>query len=80
MLLPRARVPLRFMGKECRTEALVVVLVEVVRIVGREKIGPTGVRTRDSLNLVRARYRYATQPVVGGVINSNTNDLVERRD
>jgi hypothetical protein len=40
-------------------------------IVGREKISHTGVRTRDSLNLVRVRYCYATQPVVGRVINSN---------
>jgi len=33
-------------------------------ILGREKIDPTGVRTRDSLDLVGARYRYATQPVL----------------
>jgi hypothetical protein len=43
-------------------------------IVGREKIGQTGVRTRDSLNLVRVLYRYATQPVVGGIINSKRTD------
>jgi hypothetical protein len=40
--------------------------------VGREKIGQTGVRTWDSLNVVRVCYRYATQSVVGGIINSNT--------
>jgi hypothetical protein len=34
--------------------------------VGREKIGQTGGRTRDSLNLARVRCRYATQPVSGG--------------
>jgi len=39
---------------------------------GRERIGPTGVRTRDSLNLVRVRYLYVTRPVVGGIIKSNT--------
>jgi hypothetical protein len=32
------------------------------RSVGREKIGQTGVRTRDSLNTVRVRCRYAIWP------------------
>jgi hypothetical protein len=31
-------------------------------LVGRENTGQTGVRTRDSLNLVRVRCRYATRP------------------
>ena len=44
-------------------------------LVGREKIGPTGVRTPDSLNLVRVRYHYAPRPVVGGIKNSNTSYL-----
>jgi hypothetical protein len=42
--------------------------------VGREKIGQTRARTRDSLNLVRVRYRYASQPVAGGIINSNKSN------
>ena len=37
----------------------------------KKKIGQTGVRTWNSLNLVRVRYRYATQLVVGGIIDSN---------
>jgi hypothetical protein len=48
--------------------------------VGREKISQTGGRTRDSLNLVRVRYRYATQPVSGGIINSNSVMAVYRVD
>jgi len=46
-----------------------VVLMSYCR---KRKDGPTGVRTRDSLNLVRVRCHYATRPVVGGIINSNS--------
>jgi hypothetical protein len=48
-------------------------LVSNICSVGREKIGQTGVRTRDSLNLVRVRTATlpSQQPVVGGTINPN---------
>jgi hypothetical protein len=49
-----------------------VVHTQVPLPVGREKIGQTGVRIWGSLNLVRVHYRYATQPMSGGIINSNT--------
>jgi hypothetical protein len=35
-----------------------------VHIVGREKVGQTGGRTQDPLNLVRVRCHYDTQPDV----------------
>jgi hypothetical protein len=45
--------------------------VEVV-CVGGEKIGQTRDRTWDTPDSRRARYRYTTQPVSGGIINSNS--------
>jgi hypothetical protein len=45
-------------------------------VVVREMVGQTGVRTWDFLNLVRVRYRYATQLVSGGIINSNRSDTI----
>ena len=38
----------------------------------KRKDGLTRVQTWDSLNLVRVKCHYATQPVVGGIINSNS--------
>jgi len=60
-------------GRTTSCNGICVVLACLCR---KKKDRQTGVRTRDSLNLVRVRYRYATQPVVGGIINSNSLSIM----